>query len=396
MERAADVLLPIDVAVVDPDLLWRVEYMNAIRHVMVKEFTALQDAVDALTPGHPSVVVIGPTVDASRRDLAPAVRETRPEVVFLAVAADGEDAAALDNGALDGVARVLPTEVTAADLAEAVHQLLPRRAAPAAVPAAPVTGRSAPVNTATRAAPVMHLPENMILVTAAKGGEGTTTVAANLAAALAARPNLRVALVDADGRFGDVAVHLGLTPVPSVRASQLPLSEEFLDRLFEHHEATGMLVARSPRATTPDTRPGAVVLDLLAEVASRADVAVVDAPLPLVLATDLHRAASVVVLVTSERAAELKNAIVATRELAAAPRLVVLVNETRPTDRLRDLKELSSSLGVPVIGRVPYDGAIDRSTQRTPPRIIAGSHSKLARAVTAAAEDIVRRAPFMM
>ena len=52
----------------------------------------------------------------------------------------------------------------------------------------------------------------IITVFAAKGGCGKTTVAVNLAVALAQHPARRVALVDLDLRFGDVAATLGLPP----------------------------------------------------------------------------------------------------------------------------------------------------------------------------------------
>jgi MinD-like ATPase involved in chromosome partitioning or flagellar assembly len=61
-------------------------------------------------------------------------------------------------------------------------------------------------------------PGRMVTVFAAKGGCGKTTIAVNLALALAEDPARRVALVDLDLRFGDVAATLGLAPPASIIA----------------------------------------------------------------------------------------------------------------------------------------------------------------------------------
>jgi pilus assembly protein CpaE len=55
-------------------------------------------------------------------------------------------------------------------------------------------------------------PGRMVTVFAAKGGCGKTTIAVNLALALAEDAARRVVLVDLDLRFGDVATTLGLAP----------------------------------------------------------------------------------------------------------------------------------------------------------------------------------------
>lgn len=55
-------------------------------------------------------------------------------------------------------------------------------------------------------------PGKIITVFSTKGGIGKTTVATNLAVALAAQPDVKVGIVDLDLQFGDVALLLNLLP----------------------------------------------------------------------------------------------------------------------------------------------------------------------------------------
>ena len=65
----------------------------------------------------------------------------------------------------------------------------------------------------------------IITVFSAKGGCGKTTLATNLAAALADRGRREVCLVDLDLAFGDVAIALQLFPAHTI-ADAVPLGEQ--------------------------------------------------------------------------------------------------------------------------------------------------------------------------
>jgi len=60
--------------------------------------------------------------------------------------------------------------------------------------------------------PTTREPGKLISIFSSKGGVGKTTIATNLAVALAEKTSSRVALVDADLQFGDVTLFLNLAP----------------------------------------------------------------------------------------------------------------------------------------------------------------------------------------
>lgn len=82
-----------------------------------------------------------------------------------------------------------------------------------------------------------------------KGGVGRTTVGVNLAVALQRKLQGRVALVDADFFFGDIALHLGLSPSHTILdlISRIDrIDEEVLDQVLIPH-SSGLRVLISPR-----------------------------------------------------------------------------------------------------------------------------------------------------
>jgi MinD-like ATPase involved in chromosome partitioning or flagellar assembly len=142
----------------------------------------------------------------------------------------------------------------------------------------------------------------IVTVFAAKGGCGKTTVAVNLAIALAEQPGRRVALVDLDLRNGDVAATLGLTPE---RTSGSGPADDDVSPLVTP------LLPRLDCVLAP-VRPGAAerlesegVEGLLSSLTRNYDVVVIDTPAtfsrPVVSALD--RSDHTVLVTTPERPA---------------------------------------------------------------------------------------------
>ncbi len=88
----------------------------------------------------------------------------------------------------------------------------------------------------------------IIAVMSSKGGVGKSTVAVNLAIALQQLAVGRVALVDGDLYFGDLAILLNIKPERTIHELNASLDAEIADR-FLHQHPTGIEVLAAPVQT---------------------------------------------------------------------------------------------------------------------------------------------------
>ena len=226
----------------------------------------------------------------------------------------------------------------------------------------------------------------MVCVLGPKGGTGKTLTACNLAVALAGAGN-RVAIVDLDLQFGDVALSLGLAPERTIY--DLAKSGGSLDAdkvagyLAEHPSGVRVLVA----PTRPD-HAGAITTEFLREVyaALRAshDFVIVDTPpgfTPEVIAS--IDSSSHVCVVGMLDSLSLKNTKLGLETLE-------LMGYSRERTRFV-LNRADSRVGitrddvVAIVGRtpdvlVPSDRDIPRSVNEGTPIVQAGRRSDAAKA----------------
>jgi pilus assembly protein CpaE len=92
---------------------------------------------------------------------------------------------------------------------------------------------------------------SVIAVLGSRGGVGTTTIAVNLAATLAADPTNAVALIDLDLTLGDADIALEVNGLENISIADLArnierLDMNFLRRAMAKHEATGLSILRHP------------------------------------------------------------------------------------------------------------------------------------------------------
>src|SRR5687767_14814879 len=92
---------------------------------------------------------------------------------------------------------------------------------------------------------------SIIAVLGSRGGVGTTTLAVNLAATLAADPASAAALIDLDLTLGDADIALEVNGFENISIADLArnierLDMNFLRRAMAKHEGTGLSILRHP------------------------------------------------------------------------------------------------------------------------------------------------------
>ena len=383
---------PIDVAIVDPDLLWRVQRMNLIKGPNVRTYGMIDDALAELTADWVTVLVLGPNEPPERLDVVERLAIEQPEIKVIILPPE-DDPAFTARADACGADIVLPFDAEDQEIEDAVFGLLPKPAA--LLSAADV--RTAFGLESPSAVERSDLPKNLIIITSAKGGEGVTTVAANLAVALATLPSVRIALVDGDPDFGDIALLFGQARGAPPVVQTLPMEDALIDKLAKIHEETGILIVRQPQPILDDRQAQPqVLLDVLAAVADRADVVVLDIPIDLMISANLVPAASTVLLISTIRTASLKNSLVAAKRLGSPDNVALVLNETgRPRDE-PSVRELERLVGLPVLGELPFDHKLDRASTHAIPRLVGPAHSRFTRAIGDLRDTIVERASILM
>lgn len=91
----------------------------------------------------------------------------------------------------------------------------------------------------------------VISVLGSRGGVGTTSIAVNLGATLAADPNNRVALVDLDLALGDADIAIEVNGMENISIADLArnierLDMNFLKRAMVRHDGSGLAILRHP------------------------------------------------------------------------------------------------------------------------------------------------------
>ena len=221
-----------DVAVVEPDPRYRMRLGTQLAGAA--QFESIEELVQHLRPGRPVVVVFGPSV------AVPIGFEQVQRLVVAypelgAVFAVGDLSAPVLQAALRAGARDTVAAHDAASMVQSVARV----------------GDLLHDSTVSRVPAVVESranPGRLIVVFSTKGGVGKSTIAINVAVAMARRTDERVALVDADLHFGDIAVLLGIPPQTTITdaAASIQFADPgMLSTMLTRHES-GVYVLPAP------------------------------------------------------------------------------------------------------------------------------------------------------
>lgn len=325
-------------------------------------------------------VVLGPTVDLdSALTLAQTLRVSRPSLGVILVRRR-VDTSVLTEALRSGVFEVVE-ERDLAGLNAAV-----RRARDLSRQLRETVGALQPVEDSGSRG-------RLVTVFSAKGGCGKTTLATNLAAALADRGRREVCLVDLDLAFGDVAIALQLFPAHTI-ADAVPLAES-----LDAQAVASLLTPHSPGLTTlvapiePGTAesiPATLVTAVLQILKQQFDFVVVDTP----PAFDDH------VLAAFDQSDLV--ALIATLDIPALKNLKLTLETldllNYPRDRWRlvlnradskvglALNEVEKTLKAPIAAQIPSSRDVPASINRGVPIVLDDPRHAVSMAIKGFAE----------
>ncbi len=228
----------------------------------------------------------------------------------------------------------------------------------------------------------------IVTVFGVKGGIGKSTVACNVAAALAQETRHQVALLDLDLHFGDAAVMLDLVPEATIvdAAGNIdPNRPQSVEPFLTTHPSRVRLLASPPVPDASAAIAPEQVAKVLEMLAATHDYVVVDtgAQVDPVTATALDMATMVLLLVVPEVTAirRTKAALGLMEESGySRDKLKLVLNRTDAKSEVSPA-DTASALNYPVYAQIPDDRAVARSITVGVPVVMSAPKTKAGRAL---------------
>jgi Flp pilus assembly CpaE family ATPase len=212
---------------------------------------------------------------------------------------------------------------------------------------------------------------DLLVFFGAKGGTGVTTIACNLAVALAQEPDHSTLLIDLAVPLGDAALSLGIAAEYStdhaLRDAERLDSRLLLTLLARHR--SGMFVLAAP-SKVPEVEASKAAIDKLVAVARQQfDHVIVDVGSRIdLMGTDLFKKATTIYLVTQAGISELRNSnrLIPQFFGEGSAKLEIVLNRFAPHLQVGVNEDvITKALGRPVRWKIPDDQDATRQMQST-------------------------------
>ena len=241
----------------------------------------------------------------------------------------------------------------------------------------------------------------IISVFSSKGGAGKTTIAVNLAVALAQRKNARIGILDASLQFGDVALYLDLSPratIVDAIAEADTLDENTMDTYMTTYNDRLSLMAAPARPEQAGGITGGQMCAVLAQMKKKYDYVVVDTSSDF---NDITLAvldnSDVILVLAGVDLPTIKNmklclAIMQSLDYGA-DKVHVVLNRANSTGGL-SVQEIEHSLNLEFYATVPSDGkTVMTSINKGIPFVISHQQTPVAKSVFQLAEKLIPDEP---
>jgi pilus assembly protein CpaE len=346
---------------------WHLPKLAAEAGLSVDDTVRLADLDAVDRHGTPGLLLLDVRGETALPPALAAVRRRHPRMGVIIVASGLEPTMMLE-AMRAGVNEFVTEPLSAADLRAAVERVAAHQLAP--------TG-----------------PGKVLAFVGAKGGVGTTTLAVNVAAALAARRAGAVLLVDLHiATHGDTAVLLGLEPrfsVTDALENTSRLDASYLRSLVAHSKP-GLDVLASPERPLLRPPEPARVRDMLGRLAEQYALVVLDVPrIDYAVVDALEPLSSVTLVVNQElptvrRAARLAALL---RQRYGGERAGAVVTRYDPRAEIGH-DDIEKVVGLPVWATMPSDYRRVVAAANAGKSLLADNHSRLGSAISQLAQRL--------
>ena len=364
--------------IVDTDIQARFEAKQVVRAsglTVAGECGFGMEAVTLATEVRPDLVLIG-VVEPMERALqtAEALQSLLPETPIL-VYSDSKEIETIRKAMMAGARDFLskpfkPETLRASAMAALESEEKKKLRQLGQIPAAPTAG-------------------TIVSVFGAKGGIGKSTIATNLAVALARMERSSVCIVDLDNGFGDIAGMLDVRPdrtlADMVRDIDT-LEREDLPRYMTQHELTNLDILAGPTVLEWRHISTDQVRKVVEFLARHYDTVLLDTCGSLnELAEMAVEVATIVLWITTTEFASVKDSLEAMRALKmlsySQERVLIVMNAISPDDGVRP-SVVEDALQRDVFWNIPYDKKVRQGTHLGQPIVITAPVSVAAKSIT--------------